>query len=104
MPNGNANNRDRPEIYNHLSGMQPFGCRDDANRCVSMVLRVLIVRRRVETQAGRLLCILFLWDSCVPAHTGKRRVLWLAVVRCCSQRLVVVAGECVGAALHLEKK
>ncbi len=64
-----------PGKRNHVSRMRPLGRRSDANRCVSVVLRVHRLQNHFEAIAGGLLCLLFLRNRCLPAHPRGKCLL-----------------------------
>jgi hypothetical protein len=55
---------------NHVSRVWGSLTRDDANKCVSVLLHLSSLRRSATTQAGRLLRVLLLLGSGVPTEPG----------------------------------
>ena len=55
--------------------MRPRYRRNDADRCVSVVLRMYCLQCRFEAIARGLLRLLFLWHCCLPANTRRKQLL-----------------------------
>jgi hypothetical protein len=54
-----------------MSELRASGMRADADRCVSLLLRLQGLRRAVEAAGRRLLRLLLLWIERLPAKAGR---------------------------------
>ncbi len=60
-----------------MSALWPEQTRNDANRCLSVLLRVSRLWRCIEAKGWRLLRLLFIWHGEVPANSTTTQLLWL---------------------------
>ena len=58
-------------VNNYLSAMRLSKRRNNANRCLPILLQVYKLRNCTKAKAGRLLCILQLWHCCLPTCTDE---------------------------------
>ena len=80
MQYGDADERSSSSINDHLSGMRACRRRDDADGCVSVVLRMHVLPYGAETARRGLLRLLFLRHCAVPTDTGRQGLLRIAGV------------------------
>jgi hypothetical protein len=66
--------RTRTQLGDYLSRVRTHQIRDDAHGCVPVLLPLRRLWHRFEAEARRLLRVLLIRVSAVPADTSKRRL------------------------------
>src|SRR6202021_3270808 len=69
--------RSHTAVNRHLPELRPAARGNDADGCLSVLLRVHGLQNLASAQGRRLLCVLFLWHGRVSTHPSAARLLSL---------------------------